>query len=178
MQVKPSVYHERSQMSTPRLIKSPYPTDKQHWSENAWQTLQNALYWVHRREGKQPHPRHLKPLSNRLPCVRSNVWWMLLSLQAKISNSITLKSLHVPTSPMSICTAIWSPELVKLGSNFSMVDGVLTPPNLASMLFFRHMELAMKVYSRRRDNGSSSLKITARFPSSQVCESPEVFHRI
>ena len=175
MQVKPLGYHDFSQMSTPRLIKSPYRTHKQHWSKNAWQTLQNALYWVHRREGKQHHPRPLKPLSNRLPCVRSNDWWMRLSLQAKISRWLTLKSCHVPMSPMFICTAIWSPELVKLGSNFSMVVDNLTPQSLASMLFFLSMVFLAKVYSKRTISGSSSITTTAWFLSSQVCESPDSF---
>ena len=178
MQVKPEGYHDLPNLSTPRLIKSPYLTDKQHWSENAWQTPQNALYWVHRREGKQPHPRHHKPLSNRLPCVRSNVWWMLLSLLAKISNSITLRSSHVPSFPMCFSMAIWSPELVKLGSNFSTVVGNLTPQSLAWMLFSPSMELAMNVYSKRKENGSSALINSARFPSSRVCVWTEVFHRI
>ena len=180
MQVKPEGYHTFSNLSTPRLIKSPYPTDKQNWSEIAWQTLQNALYWVHRREGKQPHPRHHKPLSNRLPCVRSNPWWIKLSLPRKIGNSITLRSNTslVMISLGCICMTIWLLKSVRLMFNFSMAVGRQSPPNLAWMLFSRSMDCPPKVYSRRKENGSLVLTTMARFPSSQVCVSPEVFHRI
>lgn len=176
MQVKPAGYHDFSNLSSPRLIKSPYLNDKQHWSENAWHALPNALYWVHRREGKQPHPRPLKPLSNRLPCVRSNVSWTRLSLPAKIGNSITLLSSisRAWISLVFICTTIWSLRLVRLIFNFSMAVGKLLPRSLAWMLFFVSMELATKVYSRRKENGSLVLTTMARFPSSQVCVSPEL----
>jgi len=65
MQVKPPVYHDLWQFATLRLIKSPNLTDKQDWSEIAWQTPPDALYWVHL-EGREttPPPTSQTPLKS------------------------------------------------------------------------------------------------------------------
>jgi len=168
MQVWSSLYHNFAHLSRLRLIKSPYPYDKHCWSEIAWQTLPSVLYWVHRREGNNPIPRHHKPLHNRLSCVRSKPRWMMPSLSTKIFGQVTLRWSHIATVLMSICMVIWSLGLVKPGSNCSMVVGNQTPQNRASMLSWVPLVALASMSSRRTSSGSLTTTVPL-FRSSQVC---------
>lgn len=117
-----------------------------------------------------PHAILNKSTKRRPLWGRSNVWWMPLSLLARIGNSITLwlpiKMVWVSYFFMAIVLLKW----VILSSDCLMVVGSPTLPNLVWMLFFGSMVVLASVCFRNNGNGSltSTLIVVLRLYHSVV----------
>ena len=139
-----------------RIISATYLTHKQHLSKSLRNRLTDPPKWSIVSSSGGRETTCLLPLwtlSNRLPCVRSNLRWMLLSLTAKIGSLVTPKSLTLTVWVMSTCMATKLLRLASPSFVYSMGVGRLLQLSPVWMLFFLSMDCLERVSSKRNSSG-------------------------